>query len=269
MTAMAAADWTLLGHELDAWREAGRRPTLWWRDDDAIEPSPALDRLLGIAARHGLPLALAVIPAGAGAALAARLGDGPAAVAVLQHGYAHRNHAGAGEKKAELGAHRPAEVVLDELALGRRRLEALFGDGRVALAPVLVPPWNRIADDVRRRLPEIGIHGVSTFAPRAAAMPAPGLLQVNAHVDIVDWRHGRGFVGEAAALGQIVAHLSARRAGRADPHEPTGVMTHHLAHDAGCWRFMDALAAWFRARDDAVWLDAPTVFNMPAAGDLP
>ena len=47
--------------ELHLWRVAGRRLGLWWRDDDARAADPALERLLGLASRHGLPLTLAVI----------------------------------------------------------------------------------------------------------------------------------------------------------------------------------------------------------------
>src|SRR3546814_3370640 len=75
---------------------------------------------------------------------------------VLQHGFAHRSHPGAGEKKAALGAQRPGEVVLDELRRGGALLRALFEGGRVAILPVLVPPWNRIAPPVVAGLRAIG-----------------------------------------------------------------------------------------------------------------
>ena len=67
--------WSDLTQELDAWTADGRRATLWWRDDDAAEPDAALERLLALAATHGLPLALAVIPARATRALAQRLAE--------------------------------------------------------------------------------------------------------------------------------------------------------------------------------------------------
>src|SRR4029450_2060394 len=54
--------WPDLDAELDAWAKAGRRAPLWWRDDDAARTTPALERLLALHARHGVPLALAVIP---------------------------------------------------------------------------------------------------------------------------------------------------------------------------------------------------------------
>lgn len=261
--------WAALERELEAWADAGRRATLWWRDDDAAEAAPALDRLLDTAARHRAPLALAVIPAAATPALAARVASAGAAVAVLQHGYAHRNHARAPAKKSELGPERSAGSVLTELAAGRALLATLWTDAGDRLLPVVVPPWNRIAPEVVAGLAGAGFAGLSAFGARARARPAPGLRQVNAHADIVDWHGGRGFVGDAAALGQIVAHLAARRRGRVDSAEPTGLMSHHLAHDAGCWRFCDRLAAHIAGHRAAVWLDAPSIFNMPPDGDLP
>jgi len=66
-----------------------------------------------------------------------------------------------------------------------------------------------------------------------------------------------------------VQHLADRRAGRADAGEPTGVMTHHLVHDAGCWDFMAALAARLARNPVAVWLHASSIFNMQESGALP
>ncbi|GIK97936.1 MAG: polysaccharide deacetylase [Alphaproteobacteria bacterium] len=263
MSPADAQAWNALDRELDRWAAAGRRATLWWRDDDAVAPTGALDRLLGIAAAQGAALALAVIPAGASPALAARLDAHPAPVAVLQHGFAHVSHAPSGEKKAELGAHRPPRAVLDELAAGNRRLSALFGETGVKALPVLVPPWNRIAETVVAGLPGAGFAGLSTYGPRPRRHAAPGLLQVNTHADIVDWRGSRGFLGEAAAIGLLVGHLRMRRSGAVDAEEPTGLITHHLVHDAACWSFCTRLAARVAAHPAACWLDAASLFNMP------
>lgn len=254
--------WAELERELDAWDAAGRTATLWWRDDDAIEPGPALDRLLDIAARHGAPIALAVIPADAGPALAQRLAHGDAAVAVLQHGFAHRNHAPPGKKKSELGADRPVDEVLRELSVGQAKLATLFDGTPVSTLPVLVPPWNRIDPALVARLAAIGFTGLSTYNARPARCAAPGLLQVNTHVDIVDWRGGRGFVGTDAAIGLMIGHLEARRLGGAEADEPTGLITHHLVHDAACWRFCEQLAARIAGHRAARWLDAATIFNL-------
>ncbi|MCH8999494.1 MAG: polysaccharide deacetylase family protein [Proteobacteria bacterium] len=230
--------WRHLSEELDAWAAAGLAATLWWRDDDAVEPSPELARLLALAVARDLPLALAVIPARASQALAEWLEAQPARAALLQHGYAHRSHAADGEKKAELGAQRPANVVLEELARGWGRMTALFGQ---TWAPILVPPWNRIAERLVPELAGLGFRGLSTLGPRAAAEPAPGLVQVNTHLDIMHWPPPRGFLGEAESLEILVAQLRARRLGEADAAEPTGLLTHHPAHDAPAWAFLETL----------------------------
>src|SRR5437868_68132 len=187
--------WRHLEDEAAHWTEAGRAADLWWRDDDAADGGPALDRLLAIHRDIGVPLALAVVPAKATDALAERLAAEPG-VDLLQHGYAHVNHAAPADKKVELGPQRPAMLVLGELGTGRLALERLFGQRPL---PVLVPPWNRIAPALVPTLPEIGFRGLSTFGPRQRSHPVKGLLAVNTHVDLIDWK-SRRFVGEAAAL---------------------------------------------------------------------
>lgn len=233
--------WRALEEELDAWAETGLGADFWWRDDDAVEPTPALDRLLDLAGRHDAPVTLAVIPARSAWTLGERIA-GLELVTPVQHGFAHRNHAPAGEKKIELGPHRAAGAIREELARGRALMGAIFGS---KFLPVLVPPWNRIAPDLIEVLPELGLTGLSTHGPRDAA-PVVGLTQVNSHADIMQWRAPRGFLGEAGALDLIRGHLGGRRLDRAepaaaDPSEPTGILTHHLAHDDAAWHFLARL----------------------------
>lgn len=253
--------WDGLERELDAWAKEGRRATLWWRDDDAIEPTPALARLLALSHNHRVPLAIAVIPARALPGLAAVLLGHPT-VTPVQHGYAHRNHEAAGVKGSELGAARPLAANERELGLGSRSMDRLFGAAALA---VLVPPWNRIDPAIIACLPRLGFRGLSTYGPRAAAEPAPGLIQVNTHLDIIDWRGSRGFVGEEKAIGQLIAHLCARRARSVDPAEPTGLLTHHLAHDAGAWDFVAALLTQIARHRAARWLAPSEAFAAPRA----
>jgi peptidoglycan/xylan/chitin deacetylase (PgdA/CDA1 family) len=224
--------WTDLLDEAARWAEAGRTAELWWRDDDAADVGPALERLLAIHRDSAVPVALAVVPAKATQALAERLVGEPG-VDLLQHGYAHVNHA-SGDKKIELGTERPAMLVLGELGTGRMALERLFGARPL---PVLVPPWNRIAPALVPTLPEIGFAGLSTFGARRRTHPVRGLLEVNTHVDLIDWKGGRGFVGEAAALHALVAALARARASG----EPVGVLSHHLAMDGGAWDFLRSM----------------------------
>ena len=191
-----------------------------------------------------------MIPARAEASLAERLA-GIAGIAVFQHGWAHMNHAPPGASKAELGPERATSFVLGELARGAIALDHVFGERGWRRA--LVPPHNRIAPALRAALPTCGWRGLSAgLGPRGA--PVPGLAEVNAHVDIMDWST-RGFGGEDAALGALVAALAARRAGAADPGEPVGLLTHHLAHDEPAWAFVDALLARLAAHRSVAFAD--------------
>ncbi len=224
--------WPAFDLELEQWRAAGRTAELWWRDDDVADTGPELDRLLALHRETGIPLALAVVPAHATAALAERLAAEPG-VDVLQHGYAHVNHATPDEgKKIELGPHRPAMIVLGELGTGWLALERLFGNRPLG---VMVPPWNRIAPALVPTLPEIGFTGLSTFGARPRAQPVRGLRQINTHVDLIDWKGGGGFAGESACLDALVAALSRSRA---QGGEPVGLLSHHLVMDGGAWDFL-------------------------------
>ena len=243
------APWQRLDAELRAWRDARRTATLWLRDDDAGSDSPALRRLLRIAQTHRVPVCVAAIPDDADRSLVEAIQRAPQAD-VAQHGYAHRNHAPAGARSAELGAERDVQVRLDELRLGHDRLQELFA---ARLVPVLVPPWNRIGDDLLPHLAPAGFLALSRFGPRGAVEPAPGLTEVNAHVDPIAWRRDAAFVGDASAIDRLVTHLRDRREGRCDGDEPTGVLTHHLAFPDAAWRFLDALLARTRAHPAVEW----------------
>lgn len=238
--------WTELDEELARWADGGRAAEFWWRDDDAETATPALERLLALRSAHDLPIGIAVIPATMHPALPQRLLDEPAAVTVLQHGYAHQNHASAAEKTIELGPHRPAPIVIGELGAGQLALTQAVGP---RFLPVLVPPWNRIAPALVPALPEIGFRGISAFGLRTRAQPVRGLQQVNTHVDPIAWRTTRRFVGVASALAALIEQLRLRRTAAASPvlaTEPIGLLTHHLVNDDDSWTFLDRM--WNRLR---------------------
>jgi hypothetical protein len=232
------ASWQALAEEAALWRDSGRTADLWWRDDDAADHTAALDRLLALQQDASVPVALAVVPARATERLAQCL-SGQGQVDVLQHGYAHLNHAPPTEKKVELGPHRPAMMVLGELGAGWLALERLLA---ARVLPVLVPPWNRIAPGLVPTLPEIGFRGLSTFGPRRRTR-LRRLIEVNTHVDLIDWKGSRGFVGEEAALGNLVKALAAART---VSEEPVGLLSHHLAMDEKAWDFLRSM--WEKVR---------------------
>ncbi len=192
-------DWQPLLAELGRWGAAGRTADFWLRDDDAVEPGEALDRLLGLTEEFAVPLALAVIPAFTGEALASRLADAKH-VTVAVHGWSHENHAPDGEKKQELGRHRDRAVVVDELRRGLSRIGQLHGQRMV---PLLVPPWNRIDAGLVPDLAPIGFAALSAFGP---ARPA-AIRVINSNVDLMDWHGTRGCRDHALLVGDIVLQL--------------------------------------------------------------
>lgn len=244
--------WDSLRDELARWRDDGRVADFWWRDDDAGQPAPALTRLTRLARDTRVPLALAVIPHDAASELVQAPGP---LVSILQHGCDHRSRAGAGEKKTEFPATEPVPDALQRLEQGRARIA-----GPQTLA-VLVPPWNRVSSPgLLLQLAQAGYKGLSRFEARGDAAKAPGLVQVNTHVDIIDWHGTRGFVGEEAALAATLAHLRARRKGTADRAEAIGVLSHHAVHDEACWAFLARLFEHSRRDGTALWHGADALF---------
>jgi hypothetical protein len=264
-TDMPETAWGALTGELDTWAEAGLTATFWWRDDDAADHTPALDRLLELRGRLDVPLALAVIPANATSGLRDRLAY-ETDVSVLQHGYSHKDFASGEGRKIELDDSRPAEYVVADLAMGGQALEKFANR-----LPVLVPPWNRIAPHLVPFLPEIGIQGLSTIGACTRKAPIRGVRQNNVHLDVIDWRGkrtgvARGFMGADNVISDSVAHLSARRTGAADSAEATGLMTHHAdmgnEGDSAMFDFVAEFVNRTQAHPAVVWQSATEVFSI-------
>lgn len=256
-------EWDPFARELDLWRAAGQTPTFWWRDDDAVAATPALEELQRVAQ---VPLALAVIPAAPDRPLQANLAEmlaGWPHAFVLQHGITHQSHAPAGSKNSEFPATRTLADVEEGLTAAFVRLQNIFG---AQFLPVLTPPWNRIAADWLPRLPALGFRGLTRFAEPPFSSPAliEGLLEVNTAVDVIDWRGSRGFVGLEMALGRLVQHLAARRTGLAAHTIPTGILTHHLVHDTATWRFLENLQDWLAQRGVRDAFVSPSALWPPA-----
>jgi len=242
-----------LTDELDAWAWTGTPAELWWRDDDAAEPEIALDTLINLTEEHHAPCGLAVIPAKADAPLRKFIA-GTSYIWVLQHGYAHINHAPSGAGAWELGLHRPTTVILDELRDGKVKLEQLFNDRFV---PVIVPPWNKIDPELYPSLVAMGFRGVSTSYKRNRPVPPQGLFVADAHCDLLSWKdkeRGAKFAGADKCVDHLVSHLSAKRKGRAHPTEPTCVLSHHLEMDDEAWTFLKALLITISAHTASKWV---------------
>lgn len=241
--------WTWLDVELRHWRAAGRRANLWWRDDDARAPTAQLDRLLTI--RAETPLTLAVIPDGDVAGLGARLSR-TAGVSVVQHGVDHQNRrpgAAAGEFPPEWRRIR----VATQVRAGWRRLAAL-----PAVAQVFVPPWNDVHPELPAVLADCGYVGWSAWGEVGQGEGAPP--RIDAHLDLMRWKGGARFRGEAKFLSELRGLLAERR--RAGQwRAPVGLLTHHLAHDEAAWAFLDRFARWSAGRSDIVWRSLPELID--------
>jgi len=220
-------------------QQAGSPVQFWLRDDDAIEPTKPLDKLLTLTDRYSIPVTLAVIPAHSGEALARCLGESDN-IAVAVHGWSHQNHAPATEKKQELGLHRPVEEIVTELARGYADLLQRHASQFV---PLLVPPWNRVDAAIIDELHNIGYRGLSTFGDqKSTAIP-----MINTHVDVIDWKGSRGGRTTAELLDELVGLIRRQ-------HKPIGVLTHHLVHDDQVWEFLEQLFAATSTHAGASWV---------------
>jgi hypothetical protein len=224
--------WVLAEAELGAWRRAGHVARLWWRDDDAREPSPALDRLLALCNRFNAPVALAIIPDRDLAPLAGRLSREPL-VCPIQHGCDHLDRAGAQGPSSEF----PLESSPDEIAAAInaawRRLSAAMNP-----APIYAPPWNRAPANVAQALAATPLTRLSLYGEDRVG-PQPGL---NAHLDVMSWRPAQ-FRGVAPIMHRLRRLLRARRRA-ARWRAPIGVLTHHRNLDPPAWAFLTELLAW-------------------------
>jgi hypothetical protein len=240
-----AQDWADLRSELDAWRDEGWIVTLWWRDDDAIEMTPALSHALSLSTRYAAPIHLSVIPAHMSVELPSALAD-LGQVPVLQHGYAHA--------RGELYWERPHAQVLQELCDGYKILRTAMQE---QFLPILVPPWNLIRDAYVPLVQQAGLEAVSVAGPRAARLLAPGVEALNIHAGPLRW-HDDGhatFAGTETVLDALIGHLKSRRSGSADLDEPTGFCTHHLNNDDSSWAFFERLLEETSRHTAAQWID--------------
>lgn len=226
-------NWSLLDETLAQYRASGQVLPIWWRDDDAVKSTPALDILHRMAEDLSTEVNIAVVPYYAQLDLAELAVNSPYLMPLV-HGFKHENHAPTGQKKSEFGMLR--EGALADIAAGVDKMRMIFGAG---FLPVFVPPWNRLASEYVASLPQAGLHGVSTFTPRTKRCPVPGLVQINTHIDPIDWKGTRDLKDPDRIIAETCAVLRARLSGDADADEPMGYLTHHLVHTKQVWDFTE------------------------------
>ncbi len=224
-------DWTPLRQMLARYRQQNAALPLWWRDDDAVANTTALERLAALTAACHLDVHIAVIPDLAQPDLATMVAQADQLVPVI-HGWRHKNHAPLDAKKSEFGQFR--DSARQEIHDGAQRIRDLFGQKFLA---VFVPPWNRINPVFYPELTAAGVRGLSTFTPRRARMAAPGLVQINTHIDPIDWHGTRDLKDPASLIEETANILTQRLQGEVDDTEPFGYLTHHLVHSDQLWEF--------------------------------
>lgn len=239
-------DWAPLREELSKWRSKDLRVPVWWRDDDAIRPTEALEQLTALSDEVEIPVHLAIIPRNAVPALADYVKEQPRLVPVV-HGWSHTNHQRDEPTKGEFGENRPLADRKEEVGEGLRRLAAWFGDQTV---PMFVPPWNRLPESFYQELPALGYKSLSTCHPREAVEAAPGLTQYNIHIDPLYWRPSRQLSEPQLIIEKTVRLLKQRRQEKADNTEPLGLLTHHLAHKPKVWEFCRQF--WLELREGPI-----------------
>lgn len=250
--------WNGIRDELDLWSAAGKTVRLWLRDDDAIEPTGQLDRLILLSGRFDAPVLLAVVPMRAEPSLVRRL-VASAELRPCQHGFLHRNHA-TPERKAEFGPQRVLEAMVEEIAGGWLRLQDLFGE---RAHRVFVPPWNRIDPALVARLPEIGFRGLSSIRT-VSILSVAGLATVNSDLDVIDWKGGRVGRAHDELVDELHAMLREKREA-GESSATLGVLMHHLVHDETAWEFMADLLTVMRHHPAVAMADPADLFASSAA----
>jgi hypothetical protein len=242
-----------LARELSAWRSAGRAARLWWRDDDARQGTPALDRLLALSDRHHAPLAVAAIP-GPGVREIAREAFGRPQVVVIQHGVDHVNR-----QEGPVAGEFPSTASFDEISVRLDDAWAVFEDAPCT-RKVFAPPWNHVHRGLEAALEAAGYVAWSAWGEIA---PTCRLSRIDTHLDLLRWRGGPRFRGRARFIGALCDELACRRrSGLWDA--PIGLLTHHLDHDAAAWAYLDEFLSWVRDEAALSWLAPDDLFARPA-----
>lgn len=191
-------------------------PEFFWRDDDATNIVPSLERFLELADRRGVPIVFAAIPTLLTSG-AARVIRSSRRCLLAVHGFAHANHAPAGFPDSEYPEGRAEAVVAAELRDGHRLVQDKAADRHLRM---FVPPWGRFDASYAGLLTRTGFVAFSGDAASARyAVPVQLDCQILTE-------HGKTALGLGTILDRVTRQLEIRRLGPL-PHLPIGLMTHH------------------------------------------
>ena len=257
-------NWSDVSQELSRWRSSGIRPVFWVRDDDAVSPTPQLDRLSALARLFDFKVGLGVIPSQLKPDLASVLRADALPVVPMCHGWRHLDHK-TEPWPAEFGPHRPIDESRADLRQACERFVELLGETQ----PFFVPPFGQICSRAVAALAPIGFGGLSSQPSRLRSRVArlnaskphlpsnffgAGLADdgLNVQIDPIDWRRGSAKSDATVALA-VLGELRARRKRHIDPAAPIGILTHHLVHDDAIWDVCTRLFEVLRGSGVAVF----------------
>ncbi len=207
---------------------------VFFRADDIGVGGRSFDALCGLYRAHGVPLALAVVPAWLSERRIERLVASAPIQEPLwgwhQHGWRHVNWQKTG-KKSEFGDQRPLEKQWKDIWHGHMKLLDIFQD---RLLPVFTPPWNRCSAMTLEVLDQLGFKAVSTSDP----LPKPGknssrLKNLRVTVDLHTRKNTDGPADYTLLLQELGNALS--------KDMPVGVMIHHQRMTSFAFDFLEEL----------------------------
>jgi hypothetical protein len=205
---------------------------IFLRDDDVDVDEGPLRHLLELSLSRCVPLNLEIIPAGLTDA-AAKLLDYytrccPTLVELHQHGWQHVNHEPTG-RKCEFGVSRQVGQQLQDIARGKRLLEARFEE---RFYPAFTPPWNRCTEETFQVLDALDFHVLSKDTGRQT-VSGYHFREISVTLDFYRWKGGATLKAPEDIIAQLVAQMPT--------HNPIGLMLHHKVMDAYAFAFLDRL----------------------------
>ena len=183
---------------------------------------------------------------------------GPA-ITILQHGTDHHRNAPPGgreEDRISAAEPRPRHCAsrCSEAAPCRAGPRALRAGACATLEPV--------PDALAPRSAGGGLSRPQRYGARTSAPGGAG-CRASTHTSTSSpWRAGARICRRNASLAAALRHLAAKRAGRADPDEATGWLSHHALHDEAAGLSRAFLFETSRSAGGLRWRSAPELFNV-------
>ncbi|SMC17713.1 Polysaccharide deacetylase [Desulfacinum hydrothermale DSM 13146] len=212
---------------------SGQTPALFFRADDIGAGGRAFRALCDLFRKHGVPLALAVVPAWLSQSRVEQLFQSAPLEEDLwgwhQHGWRHVNWQKTG-KKSEFGEQRPLDKQWKDIWQGSHKMKEIFGERTL---PVFTPPWNRFSEATLMVLEQLGFKAISTTEPLPRnSKAAKGLINLRIFVDL----HTRKGPDPEEDFDKLLRELSAALTRK----DPVGIMIHHQRMTSFAFEFLDA-----------------------------